>query len=76
MPLPVAKKKSEVNYMEGTTTMATFITNIVTPVSTFIMEQIPDFGELILSVPILGMTFGIFLLGGAVSMLGKILRKS
>ena len=62
--------------MEGTTTMATFITNIVTPVSTFIMEQIPDIGELILSVPILGMTFGIFLLGGAVSMLGKILRKT
>lgn len=62
--------------MEGTTTMANFITNIVTPVSTFIMEQIPDIGELILSVPILGMTFGIFLLGGAVSMLGKILRKS
>lgn len=62
--------------MEGTTAMATFITNIVTPVSTFIMEQIPDIGELILSVPILGMTFGIFLLGGAVSMLGKILRKT
>ena len=76
MPLPVANKKSEVNYMEGTTTMATFITNIVTPVSTFIMEQIPDIGELILSVTSLGMTFGIFLLGGAVSMLGKILRKS
>lgn len=62
--------------MEGTTTMATFISDIVTPVSTFIMEQIPDIGELILSVPILGMTFGIFLLGGAVSMLSKILRKT
>lgn len=59
-----------------TTTMANFITDIVTPVSTFIMEQIPDIGELILSVPILGMTFGIFLLGGAVSMLSKILRKT
>lgn len=62
--------------MEGTTTMATFITDIVTPVSTFIMEQIPDIGELILSVPILGMTFGIFLLGGAVSMLSKIMNKT
>lgn len=59
-----------------TTTMANFITNIVTPVSTFIMEQIPDIGQLILDVPILGMTFGIFLLGGAVSMLSKILRKT
>lgn len=62
--------------MEGTTTMATFITNIVTPVSTFIMEQIPDIGQLILDVPILGMTFGIFLLGGAVSMLSKIMSKT
>lgn len=56
--------------------MATFITDIVTPVSSFIMEQIPDIGELILSVPILGMTFGLFLLGGAVSMLAKIMRKT
>lgn len=59
-----------------TTTMATFITNIVTPVSSFIMEQIPDIGQLILDVPILGMTFGIFLLGGAVSMLSKIMSKT
>lgn len=59
-----------------TTTMATFITDIVTPVANFIMEQIPDVGALILDVPILGMTFGIFLLGGAVSMLSKIMRKT
>lgn len=56
--------------------MATFITDIVTPVANFIMEQIPDVGALILDVPILGMTFGIFLLGGAVSMLSKIMRKT
>lgn len=62
--------------MEGTTTMATFITNIVTPITTFIMEQIPDIGQLIMDVPILGYVWGIALLGAAVSMLGKILRKT
>lgn len=56
--------------------MATFISDIITPVSTFVMDTIPDIGELILSVPILGMTFGLFLLGGAVSMLAKIMRKT
>ena len=54
--------------------MASFITDIVTPVATFVAEQVTVVGNLILENPILGMTFGIFLLGAAVGLLSRLMR--
>lgn len=54
--------------------MASFITDIVTPVSTFVVEQVRTVGELVIEMPVLGMVFGVFLLGAAVGIISRIIR--
>lgn len=52
--------------------MTTFITDIVTPVASFVVEQVTVVGNLILENPILGMTFGVVLLGAGVGILRRL----
>lgn len=53
--------------------MASFITDIVTPVATFVVEQVTVVGNLILDNPILGMTFGVVLLGAGCGILKRLI---
>ena len=74
LPVP-SQMESEVILETATTvTMTSFISDIVTPVATFVAEQVTVVGNLILENPILGMTFGIFLLGAAVGILSRLMR--
>lgn len=54
--------------------METFITNVVTPVANFVVDQVEVVANLILEMPMLGMVFGIFLLGAAVGIISRIIR--
>lgn len=66
---------SKGGYLETTTTtMATFISDIVTPVTEFVIEQVRVVGGLVIEMPILGMVFGVFLLGAGVGIISRIIR--
>lgn len=58
-----------------TNAMSTFITDIATPISTFLVTQIGTFSTTIMETPLLAMTVGILLVGTAVGFISRLIRR-
>lgn len=55
--------------------MQDLITNQITPMATFIIDQLPDIGSAIATDPVLGLTLGFLVIGGCVGLFGRLIHR-
>ena len=61
--------------MEGVTKMQDLITNQITPMVTFVVDQLPEVGSAIATDPVLGLTLGFLVIGGVIGLFGRLIHR-
>lgn len=59
----------------GGKTMSDLLTNQVTPVANFIVDQLPEVGNAIATDPVLGLTLGFLVIGGVIGLFGRLISR-
>lgn len=61
--------------VEGGTAMQNLITNQITPMVNFVVEELPEVGNAIATDPVLGLTLGFLVIGGVIGLFGRLIHR-